>query len=113
MRHTLERALRSEEMPELRRVGEASIGSLFSRGANLLGMRRTARLTDQRTIVVFVLGGISLAELRELRQLGAQHPKHRLLVGATQLATPHAVGHMLTRGLHVGSAPSATELPSS
>ena len=107
LRHLVERALRHEDVSEMRRVGEASIGSLFSRGANLLGVKRSARLTDHRTIVIFVLGGISLVEMRELRQLVAQHPKHRLIIGATSLAAPHAVWQVLTRNVHVG-APGPT-----
>ena len=78
-----------------------TIGSLFSRGANLLGVKTRARLTDHRTIVIFVLGGISLAEMRELRQLAAQYPKHRLILGATQLATPDEARELLTAGLQV------------
>ena len=79
----------------------ASIGSLFSRGANLLGVKARARLTDHRTIILFVVGGISLGELRELRQLIAQHPKHRLLLGATQIASPDFVWELLTASVHV------------
>ena len=76
-----------------------SIGSLFPRGANLLGVRTRARLTDHKTILVFVLGGISLAEIREMKQIVAQYPKHRLLIGATQLASPEVVWELLTAGL--------------
>ena len=97
LRHLLERALRQVEISEMHRVSP-SIGSLFSRGANLLGVKARARLTDHRTIIVFVLGGISLAEIRELKQLVAQYPKHRLLVGATQIATPDVVWELLTAG---------------
>lgn len=94
------------QISELRHVNDpaASIGSLFSRGANLLGVKTRARLTDHRTLIIFVLGGISLAEVRELRQLVAQHPKHRLLIGGTQLATPTTIWQQLTRGLqHMGA----------
>ena len=101
LRRVLERALKGEELSELHRPSAHSIGSLFSRGANLLGVRRSARLVDHKTIVVFVLGGISLHELRELRQLIAQHPKHRLLIGATQLASPDSVWELLTAGVQV------------
>ena len=69
-------------------------------GANLLGVKRISRLTDHRTIVLFVLGGISLGEVRELRQLVAQYPKHRLLLGGTQLVSPDAVWDALSAGLH-------------
>ena len=100
LRHVLERALRHYEVPEMTRLS-ASIGSLFSRGANLLGVKRQQRLTDHKTILIFVLGGISLNEIRELRQLVAQHPKHRLILGATQMITPDAVWELLTKGLSV------------
>ena len=100
LRHVLERALRHYEVPEMTRLS-ASIGSLFSRGANLLGVKRQQRLTDHKTILIFVLGGISLNEIRELRQLVAQHPKHRLILGATQMITPDAVWELLTNGLSV------------
>ena len=101
LRHVVERALRGEEVSEMHRPNSNSIGSLFSRGANLLGVKTRARLTDHRTIIIFVLGGISLAEVRELRQLVAQHPKHRLILGATQIASPDGVWEQLTAGLHV------------
>ena len=101
LRHVLERALSGrEDLPELTRLS-ASIGSLFSRGANLLGVKTRARLADHRTIVIFVLGGISVVEIRELRQLAAQHPKHRVLLGATQVATPAVIWELLTAGQHV------------
>ena len=100
LRYVLERAFRHEEIPEMIRLS-ASIGSLFSRGANLLGVKARARLTDHRTIILFVVGGISLGELRELRQLIAQHPKHRLLLGATQIASPDFVWELLTASVHV------------
>ena len=52
-------------------------------------------------IIVFVIGGISLAETRELRQLAAQHPSYTLLVGATGVASARSVSEMLTYGLSV------------
>ena len=100
-RHAVGRALRHEEVPELHRLSN-SIGSLFSRGANLLGVGSAkARLTDHPLLIVFFVGGVSLAELRELRQLVAQHPKHRLLVGGTGLTSPQSLCADLTRGLHI------------
>ena len=101
LRQLLERGLKGEDMPELHRPNSHSIGSLFSRGANLLGVKTRARLADHRTILIFVLGGISLTELRELRQLVAQHPRHRLLVGATQISSPDSVWDQLVSGLQV------------
>ena len=98
----LERSLRHEDVGELHRLSQ-SIGSLFSRGANLLGVRARARLTDHPTIVIFVLGGISLGEVRELRQLIAQYPKHRLLIGSTQIASPDVVRELLTAGLQISA----------
>ena len=77
----------------------SSIGSIFSRGASLLGVKHVAKLTDARTIVLFVVGGVSLAEVRELRQLMAQHPKHRLLLGATEIASSRTIWDVLTRSL--------------
>jgi hypothetical protein len=100
LRHVLERALRNEDIAEMHRPNSWGASSLFSRGANLLGVKTRARLTDHRTIIVFVLGGISLAEVRELRQLIAQHPKHRLLVGSTGVISPDAVWELLTDGLY-------------
>ena len=100
LRTLLERALKGEEVVEMHRPNSHSLGSLFSRGANLLGVKRISRLTDHRTIVLFVLGGISLGEVRELRQLVAQYPKHRLLLGGTQLVSPDAVWDALSAGLH-------------
>ena len=67
----------------------------------MLGVRTTARLSDCRVIIVFVIGGISLAETRELRQLAAQHPSYTLLVGATGVASARSVSEMLTYGLSV------------
>ena len=90
--------MRGDELREVTRH-TASIGSLFSRGASLLGVKQSARIAEQRTIIVFVVGGISLAEVRELRQLMAQHPKHRLLLGGTQIASSRTVWEVLTRGL--------------
>ena len=46
-----------------------------------------------------MLGGISLLEVRELRQLIAQHPRYRLVIGTTQLSSPHVVYRELTRGI--------------
>ena len=51
--------------------------------------------------MVFVLGGVSLLELRELRQLIAQFPKHTLLIGATCLTSPDVVWEMLTAGVQI------------
>ena len=103
LRQVLERVLNgNEDLPEIVRLS-ASIGSLFSRGANLLGVRTRARLSDYKTIIIFVVGGISLSEIRELRQLVAQHPKHRVLIGATQIATPAVVWEMLIAGQRIGN----------
>ena len=99
LRHLMERAMKHEDIAEMRRPNSNYVGSLFSRGANLLGVKTRARLTDHTTIIVFVIGGISLAEVRELRQIVAQHPKHRLLIGATQVASPASVWELLTAGL--------------
>ena len=48
-----------------------------------------------------MLGGVSLSEVRELRQLVAQHPQYRLLIGATGLASPATVRDALVRGIAV------------
>ena len=97
LRHVLERALRQEDVGAVEPLS-GSFGSLV--GA-FFGRRSQARLADHRTIVLFVIGGISLAELRELRQLAAQYPQHRVWLGATRIATPDTVFELLTAGVRV------------
>jgi len=101
LRYTLERAMRHEPIDELSHL-TASIGSFFSRGATYLGVKTTsAKLSDARTILVFVIGGITLAEVRELRQLLAQYPKSKLLLGSTEIASTNTTWEYLTAGLAV------------
>ena len=105
LRQLLGRALGGEEVAELQRLsggalGSGLTGSLLSRGAQMLGVRAKARVADHPLVCVFVVGGISLGEVRELRQLFAQHPKHRLILGSTHLTSPASLGAQLIQGLH-------------
>ena len=40
------------------------------------------------------------SEVREQRQLVAQHPNHRLLLGSTHLTSPTSLGAQQLQGLH-------------
>ena len=101
--------LAGEDVSELQRLsGGGSIvastlgvtGSLLKKGAQMLGVRAKAQPTDAKLVVVYVVGGISLGEVRELRQLFAQHPRHRLLLGGTHLTSPASLAKQLLHGLH-------------
>ena len=105
LRQLLGRALGGEDVAELQRLsggalGSGLTGSLLSRGAQMLGVRPKSRVADHPLVCVFVVGGISLAEVRELRQLFAQHPKHRLILGSTHLTSPASLRVQLLQGLH-------------
>jgi len=114
LRHLFERMLAGEDVSELQRLsGGGSIvastlgvtGSLLKKGAQMLGVRaKAARPTDAKLVVVYVVGGISLGEVRELRQLFAQHPRHRLLLGGTHLTSPASLAKQLLQGLHEAEA---------
>ena len=43
--------------------------------------------------------------MRELRQLFAQHPNHRLLLGSTHLTSPTSLGAQQLQGLHYEPLP--------
>ena len=88
--------LRGDECAELARYAQPAT-SLLSRGANLLGVKARPRPADNQVILVFVVGGVALGEMRDVRQLVAQSPKHRVLLGATHLAAPSAIADELLR----------------
>ena len=45
------------------------------------------------------MGGLALSEVRELRQLFAQHPKYRLLLGSTHITSPASLSAQLLDGI--------------
>ena len=103
LRALLERVLAGEDVSELQRLsgalGAGLTGSLFSRGAQMLGVRAKARAGDHKLVFVFVVGGLALSEVRELRQLFAQHPKYRLLLGSTHITSPASLSAQLLDGI--------------
>lgn len=100
LREVLSRVLNGEEVSELSRASGHK-GGLLSRGAKLLGVKRAPRPSDNATILLFVVGGITVSELREARMLAAQHHERRILVGSTRLVTPVDISSELCEELFV------------
>ena len=42
--------------------------------------------TNSKLIIVFVVGGVTASEIRELRELASQHAEYQVMVGSTCLA---------------------------
>ena len=100
LREVLSRVLNGEDVTELSRASEHK-GGLLSRGAKLLGVKSAPRPSDNATILLFVVGGITVSELREARMLAVQHHERRILVGSTRLVTPVDISSALCEELFV------------
>ena len=99
-----ERLLGGDDSAELTHISAAAgmagmrlLGGMAAR----LGVKARPKPTDHKLVIVYVVGGVSLKEVSELRQLFAQHPAHRLLVGGTRLASPDSVADELVDGLQI------------
>ncbi len=90
LRQLLERLLGGDELPELKRA-DRSGGTLSTGFFRRLGVGGKCKPGDAGTIILFVVGGITVRELGSLRQLSARHTRARLLVGASRMLNPSDV----------------------
>lgn len=91
-------SLLQAENRDLKQVESASlVAGLLTKGLGRLGFGgisapvRRVRIDDYSTVLLFVVGGISSAEVRNVRQELEQHVyghKPRVLVGGTSLLSP-------------------------
>ncbi|KAI7845287.1 hypothetical protein COHA_001130 [Chlorella ohadii] len=67
LRQLVECILRDEPLPDLH-AGATSLSGLLRSGLGRLGVKAGPKPSDRPTVVLFVLGGVSLAELHEIQQ---------------------------------------------
>ncbi|PRW45607.1 sec1 family domain-containing MIP3 [Chlorella sorokiniana] len=109
LRQLVECILRDEPLPDLH-AGATSLSGLLRSGLGRLGVKAGPKPSDRSTVIVFVLGGVSLAELHEIQQAvderaarassqidgggsssgpqGASQAPPRIIVGGTALLQP-------------------------
>jgi hypothetical protein len=82
-------------LEQLRGAGFGLLASGIGRLGGVLRGQQAALPTQRPVVVLFVLGGVSPQELREVAEVMAAAPRGRtveqVLVGATALATPDLV----------------------
>lgn len=107
-----EHVLQDRPLPDLR-AGATSLAGLLrsglGRGLGRFGLQAGPKPSDCATVILFVLGGISLAELHDIQQAvderaaaasaGPPPPPPRILVGATALLQPGDLCLRLFAGL--------------
>jgi hypothetical protein len=59
-----------------------------------LGFKGKARPTDNNTVILFIIGGITFNEIREIKELAAKQ-KIRIVIGSNAVATASYVHNRL------------------
>lgn len=75
--------------------GKSALKGLLNMGLGRLGLPASTRprLANYDVVLVFVVGGISLSEVRQVKQRLEDHlmrPRPHIIVGGTSLLTPDA-----------------------
>lgn len=91
--------LKKQNIPGLYHA-TASIRSLLKSGLGRFGLHKQPHPADNAVVIMFVVGGISVHELREIQQevdmhLGQGRQSPQLLAGGTVLLRPRDLYHNL------------------
>ena len=91
--------LKKQSIPGLYHA-TASIRSLLKSGLGRFGLQKQPHPADNAVVILFVVGGISMHELREFQQdvdmhMGQGRQLHQLLAGGTVVLRPRDLYHNL------------------
>eukprot|EP01114_Cavostelium_apophysatum_P002318 TRINITY_DN12055_c0_g1_i1.p1 TRINITY_DN12055_c0_g1~~TRINITY_DN12055_c0_g1_i1.p1 ORF type:complete len:149 (-),score=43.58 TRINITY_DN12055_c0_g1_i1:2-391(-) len=84
---------RNADMHDIEYIPAASqlnVGNLLMSSFSRIGLKAKPKPTDNSVVVIFALGGITCAEIRELRENFAKQ-KVQLIIGSNAIATPSYV----------------------
>ncbi|TRY61659.1 hypothetical protein TCAL_13536 [Tigriopus californicus] len=75
-------------IPDLQHI-TGGLGSMLKSGISLLGVKiNTIHPRENPTIIIFVIGGITASEVRQIQQIAAARSKAKLWIGSTKMAGP-------------------------
>jgi len=78
-----------KKLTDLKRISGSLTGMLKQ---GLTGFfQRQARPTDNKTILFFVVGGITCEEACYLKEIAKENPDYNVLIGSTAITTPKTI----------------------
>ncbi|PRP80750.1 hypothetical protein PROFUN_11490 [Planoprotostelium fungivorum] len=88
------------EVTDIERMSSSaasSIGNIFKSGFSRFGLTSKPRVSDNGTIFLMLLGGITNNELRELIDIASKDGQHRWIIITTSLTNPAKIVSQISR----------------
>eukprot|EP01125_Pyxidicula_operculata_P001248 TRINITY_DN1115_c3_g1_i2.p1 TRINITY_DN1115_c3_g1~~TRINITY_DN1115_c3_g1_i2.p1 ORF type:complete len:725 (-),score=175.54 TRINITY_DN1115_c3_g1_i2:56-2230(-) len=83
------------KMSDLKRV-TSSLTGMLTHSFSRFGFQKQPRPSDNKTIVIFVIGGITCEEISQIKELISKSTdqEYQILIGSTMIATPSKIAQL-------------------